>query len=262
MTTEPRRLPNQLLKDQVAIVTGASQGIGQAIALGLAGEGMGVMVVDKQNEAGCEETVRRIVEGCAAASYLLADVSNAAQVAGLFHEVLKRFGRLDLLVNNAGMQIKESFLDASEENWDRVMAVNLKSVFLCSQQAARMMIERRTRGKIINIASNAAFIYIPGNGPHYHASKAGVLQLTRVMAVELAPFGIHVNAIAPGAVDTAITRDTLADPVKKEQLLRRIPLGTIAQPRDLVGCAIFLASSQSDWMTGEALLIDGGATLW
>lgn len=260
--TEGRRDLRRVLEGRVALVTGGSRGIGQAVALALAAEGACVAAAARNDEQGCQETVRRIVDEGGEAMHVMADASSAAEVDHLVAACVERFGRLDILVNAAGMQPRGSFLEASEQIWDEVMATNLKSTFLCSQRAARRIIEQGTPGAIVNIASHAGLQYIRGMGPHYHASKAAIIHLTRVTAVELAPYGIRVNSIAPGLVETDVTRPILADPVQRERVVGQIPLGRVGQPHEIADAAVFLASPRSSWMTGETMVINGGQSLW
>jgi NAD(P)-dependent dehydrogenase (short-subunit alcohol dehydrogenase family) len=260
--TAPGSTPARPLEGQVALVTGGSRGIGQAIAFAIAAEGAHVVAVARKDEQGCRETVRRVVEAGGAAAYVMADASRSQDVDRMIAETLDRFGHLDILVNTAGMQPRGSFLDTSEENWDEAMATNLKSTFLCSQRAARAMIARGEPGAIVNIASHAGLRYIRGMSPQYHVSKAAIIHLTRCMAVELAPHAIRVNAIAPGIVETDVTRPVLADPARREQLERQIPLGRVGTPADIAETAVFLSSGRAAWMTGETLVVNGGQSLW
>ncbi len=247
------------LENKVVLITGAARGIGLAIAAGMAREGARVMLTDiDARELG---TVReRIQAGGHAAEAFPLDVCDGAAVAGITAEVLRREGRIDVLVNNAGIAAVESFLDTTEERWDAVMAVNLKSVFLCCKAVVPGMIERRS-GKIINVASVAAKV---GGGllgtSAYASSKAGVIGLSKGLARELAPYGINVNTIAPGSITTAITRRFMTRQ-QQEDSVKRIPLGRRGVPEDIVGAAVFLACSESDFMTGATLDINGGTRM-
>ena len=252
----------RLLGGQVAVVTGGSRGIGRAIAQALAAEGAHVVAVAHTDERGCQETVRSVDQQGGKATYMLADVSVGAQVDQLFATILEHLEKVDVLVNCAGIQPRETFLEAAEETWDCVMATNLRSVFLCSQRAARAMVARGGQGAIVSVASHAALTYIRGMSPAYHASKAAIVQMTRYMAVELAPHGIRVNAVAPGLVETEVTHSVLADPAREAMLRSQIPLGRVGQPTDVAGAVVFLASPHAGWMTGETLVINGGQALW
>jgi len=186
------------------------------------------------------------------------DVSVKSQVQRFVESSISGFGKIDILVNSAGVVTRESFIEASEENWDRTFNVNLKGLFLCSQAVARQMI-RQEGGKIISIASAAGRGHTGGLSPGYMASKAGVIMLTRAMAVELAAHNINVNAIGPGLVETPMTEEVTTDPDRRRDLIRRIPLKRLGSPHDIVGTSIFLASTESDYITGQTIFIDGGS---
>ena len=172
-------------------------------------------------------------------------------------ETVNHFRGVDILVNNAGVHKRSPFLDISEEEWDWILDVNLKGSFLCSQRVAREMVRAKKKGKIVNIASIAAEAAI-ANQAHYSAAKAGVYMLTRAMALELAPYGINVNSVGPGPIQTAITRDRFEDPKQLEWLVGNIPLGRVGQPTDIANAVLFLAGPGSDFITGHMLVVDGG----
>jgi 3-oxoacyl-[acyl-carrier protein] reductase len=228
-------------KDRVVVVTGAARGIGAAIAARFADDGATVVGADLEPP----------VHGDARLRYETVDVSASSQVEALFSRVAAAFGRIDVLVNNAGIWFRRPFEEISVDEWDRVLGVNLRSVFLCTQAALAPM---RTAGGgvIINVGSQAGVTVTRGQGAHYHASKAAVSHLTKVLAFELGPVGIRVNCVAPGA--------TPPDPsIMPPQLLAQIPLGRVAVPGDLAGACAFLASPDAAYITGQTLLVNGGA---
>ena len=242
------------LEGRTALVTGAGRGIGRALATGLAEAGADLCLVGRG--AGLEDAaqeIERIGRRAVIVPADLADTSQAARVLTMAEEALSR---IDILVNNAGIIRRAPVLDYTLEDWDVVMDVNLKSVFLLSQAAARGMCERRS-GKIINVASLLSFqggVTVPA----YAASKGAIAQLTKAMANELAPRGVNVNAIAPGYIATANTAALRNDATRHQQILERIPAGHWGEPADLVGAAIFLASAASDYVHGHILVVDGG----
>lgn len=241
----------QRFSSKIVLVTGAAHGIGRAIALRFADEGAQVIVNDV-NDAGVEAAVRQIASNGGSAVAGVADVSNKEQVDRLFDSVLERFGTVDVLVNNAGLiNVERHFLEADEAWWDRVLAVNLKGVFLCSLRAARVM-ARRHRGVIINMSSGGASHAHRGMAA-YDASKGGIEALTRAMALDLAPYGIRVNALVPGAIDTQGM-----NPELKRERGQTVPLGRMGEAEELAGPAAFLASDDASYITGHILRVDGG----
>lgn len=245
------------LNNRVAIVTGSRRGIGRAIALALAGEGASVVVSDVSQDD-CEKVVGEIKAMGRRGLAIKCDVTSSAQVEEMVKRTVAVFGRLDILVNNAGIVTYKPFLELSEEDWDKVLNVNLKGQFLCAQAAAREMAKGRW-GRIINIssiASGGCGIAFP-QVAHYTVSKGGVMALTKALALELAPIGINVNAICPGVIDTDMTKG-IRESGQLEQLLSRIPKGRIGQPEDIASIAVFLASKEADYITGAAIVIDGG----
>ena len=234
------------------MVTGAAQGNGRAFSEAFADEGARVVVVDIQ-KAGAELTAEEIGRGAIA---LAADVSSAADAVRIVEDTVSLFGRVDVFVNNAGVIGRLNFLDISEAEWDRVMNVNLKGTFLCGQAAARQMVAQGS-GSIINIASVNAESLNPTT-VHYCVSKGAIQTLTKGMALALARRGVRVNAIGPGAVYTELSRERLDEAEVLRATLARIPLGRIAQPSDLKGAAVFLASDESAYVTGITLYVDGG----
>ncbi len=242
------------LSGKVAIVTGSSTGLGAGMALGLAEAGadiVGVYNHDAPDNATQIEGLGRRFLG------IQADLSTTGPVAAILTKAVEAFGQVDILVNNAGIIRREKALDFSEENWDDVMNVNLKSLFFLSQAAARQFVKQGSGGKIINIASMLSFqggILVPS----YTASKSGVLGLTRLLACEWAPHGINVNAIAPGYMATRNTQPIQDDPVRNEQILARLPAGRWGKPEDMKGVVVFLASDASAYMQGHTIAVDGG----
>jgi NAD(P)-dependent dehydrogenase (short-subunit alcohol dehydrogenase family) len=241
---------------KVAFVTGAASGNGRAIALLLAREGADVIVTDV-NLQGVKETADMLEKLGRRAMAVDMDVTSASQINRVIRKSMEEFGKIDILVNNAGVIIHRPFLEMQEEIWDKVLDVNLKGVFLCSQAVAREMVKRNQGGKIINISSIAYWLAYPG-ACHYSASKGGVVQLTKSMAVELAPYKINVNSVAPGTIDTPMTEKALSTPEARAAEMSHIPWGAIGKPIDVAYAALFLASSESDYITGTTLVVDGG----
>ena len=243
------------LKGRVALVTGAQQGIGKAMALAFAREGADVVVNYLDDAGGAEQVATQARKSGVRAVVAQADVARVDQGQALVARAVQEFGGLDVLVNNAGVYPRSPFLDLSEREWDHVLDVNLKGSCFCAQAAARAMIAGGRRGSIINLSSSS--VRGQPRGVHYTASKGGIITMTRTMALELAPHGIRVNAIAPGTTDTAQPRGGMSE----EELVafaRQIPLGRIAQPDDIASVAVFLASEESRHMTGQTLHVNGG----
>jgi NAD(P)-dependent dehydrogenase (short-subunit alcohol dehydrogenase family) len=240
------------LERKIALVTGAAQGIGAAIALELAGQGATVVCSDVELPAA---TAERIRAGGGASHTLTLDVSSAADV-GAAVEFLAAIGGVDVLVNNAGVFPRSHALELEEAVWDRVLDVNLKGTFLCSQAVARQMVEQSRGGRIVNITSGAAFVPTPSS-VHYAASKAGVVAVTRVLALELAPAAITVNAVAPGLTDTAQPRSFYSDE-DLQAIATRIPLGRIARAGEIAPTVAFLCSDEAAYITGQTVHVNGG----
>lgn len=241
----------QRFSNKVVIVTGAAHGIGRAIARRFAQEGAHVIINDV-NQAAVETVVKEITASGGSALAGVADVSNKGAVDALFDTVLERFGTVDVLVNNAGLiDVERHFLEADEAWWDRVIAVNLKGVFLCSLRAAHVMARKR-RGVIINMSSGGATHSHRGMAA-YDASKGGIEALTRAMALDLAPYGIRVNALIPGSIDT----QGMPPEIKRERG-QTVPLGRVGEPEELAGPAAFLASDDASYITGHTFAVDGG----
>lgn len=240
------------LADKVAIVTGATQGIGLACAQRLVRDGAKVMLVDiKADGAGMAASLGD------AARFFEADVSQKADVDAMMAEAMRQFGRVDILVNNAGVTHAADFLDLAEEDFDRVLRVNLKSMFLCGQAVAREMV-RQGAGCIINMSSVNSTLAIPNQVP-YVVSKGGVNQLTHVMALSLAQHGIRVNGVAPGTILTELAKKAvLGSPEARRTILSRTPMGRCGEPEEVASVVAFLASDDASYMTGETLFVDGG----
>jgi L-rhamnose 1-dehydrogenase len=247
------------LKDKVAIVTGATRGIGRAIAVRFGQEGASVVVVGRDEAMG-RETVRLVGAAGGQAIFVPTDVSDSAQVQDMVDTVVDRWGRIDILVNNAAICPFEDFLEMSESLWDQVLDVNLKGYFLCSQAVARVMIEQGIKGRIIAVSSISAE-FGGSQQAHYCASKAGINLLMKSMAISLGPRGITCNAVLPGTVETDINREALSDPEVRDYWLKRGPIGGLGQPEDIAGPVLFFASDDSAWCTGSMLVVDGGTSV-
>src|ERR1700730_12126324 len=242
------------LDQKVAIVTGSDSGIGRAIAIQFAQEGATVVInyAHAQDKA---EQVREIIEqNNGKALVIQADVSQYQQAMGLIQQTVEHFNRLDIMVNNAGIEIHNAFLDVTEEQWDRVLSVDLKGAFFCAQAAAREMVKRKTAGRIINISSVHEDLAMPQNAP-YCCAKGGIRMMTRTICLELAPYNITVNNIAPGAIDTPIDADVKASPEKMAALLKEIPQHRMGQPEEVAKLALFLASDAAAYVTGSTYII-------
>lgn len=248
------------LDQKVAIVTGSDSGIGRAIAIQFAREGAAVIVNYAHAKDKAQEVLQSIEQNNGKAIVIQADVSQYQQAMGLIQQTVEHFHRLDILVNNAGMEIHSPFVEVTEEQFDRVLSVDLKGTFFCAQAAAREMVKRKTAGRIINISSVHEDIPMPQNVP-YCCAKGGMRMLTRTICLELAPNNITVNNIAPGAVHTPIDADVEADPEKMAALLMEIPLNRMGQPEEIARLAVYLASDAAAYITGSTYIIDGGLSV-
>ncbi len=248
------------LEGKVALVTGASRGIGRASALALAREGAAVAVNYVRDAAGAADTAARVRALGRQALVVRADVTQRAQVEAMVAEIVAALGHLDILVCNAGVLTRTPFLELSDAEWRRVIDTNLTGPFVVGQIVARQMVKQGGGGKIVNVTSEVAERALAGLS-HYCASKGGLRQLTRTMGVELAPYGINVNAVAPGLTETDINRERLAQPEFLQPRLARIPLGRVNQPEDIAGAVVFLASAAADKLVGATIAVDGGSTI-
>ena len=243
------------LEGKVAVVTGAARGIGAACARRFAAEGAAVVIGDILEEQG-EATAQSIRETGGTAAFVACDTGDGLQARALIAETVSRHGRIDVLVNNAGIFTIADFLDVTEEDFDRVLRVNLRGYFLVGQAAARVMADAGS-GSIINMSSVNAVMAIESIAA-YVVSKGGVNQLTSVMALALAPKGIRVNAIGPGTILTEMAGAMMTDEVARRRILSRTPMGRVGQPEEIAGIAVFLASDDSSYVTGQVIYADGG----
>jgi 3-oxoacyl-[acyl-carrier protein] reductase len=247
------------LKDKVAIVTGAAKGLGRVFAIGMAKEGAKIMAVTRKDLDNLDKTVKEIEKLGGVAKSLQADVSIEKDAIRIAEETMKAFGRIDILVNCAAIYdglVRKSFTEIDPKEWDQVMAVNVKGPWLCTRAVFPHM-KQQGKGKIVNLSSEVFFTGSHGF-IHYVSSKGGVIGLTRALAIELGPANININAVAPGFTDTEASR-SIAD-VKKYDV-SRTPLRRLEEPNDLLGAVIFLASDDSDFITGQTLLVDGGRAM-
>jgi NAD(P)-dependent dehydrogenase (short-subunit alcohol dehydrogenase family) len=245
------------LADKVALVTGAAQGIGLACAQAFAREGAQVFITDVNDDAGRREVLRLRSEGLTT-SFAACDVSRKDQVDAAIRAAVNEFGRIDILVANAGIVHAAEFLDLEEADFDRVLAVNLKGIFLAGQAAARQMVQQGGGGSIVNMSSVNAVMAIPNQVP-YVVSKGAINQLTKVMALALAPHRIRVNGIGPGTILTDLARKAvLGNKEAERKILSRTPLGRMGDPEEIAQVAVFLASDESSYVTGQTIYADGG----
>ena len=247
------------LEGKVALVTGSSQGIGQGIAVGLAQEGAHVIInyrsaTDAPKET--EDAIRALGRDSISCQ---ADVTKLDEVQAMVDAGMKRFGQIDILVNNAGIEKHADFWEVTEHDYDLVMDVNLKGSFFTAQAVVRTMMAKKVPGRIINISSVHEDLPFP-HFTAYCASKGGMKMMMRNLAIELAPYGITVNNIAPGAIETPINTKLLNDPEKLKALLENIPLARLGKPKDVSGVAVFLASADAGYITGATIFVDGGLT--
>lgn len=245
------------LRDRVVLITGASLGLGAEIAVEAAREGADVIINYVSHRSEADQVLSQVQKAGRRGIVVQADVGVKAQVDVLVATGIDAFGKIDVLVNNAGIALWKPFLELDEGNWDRTLQTNLKSVFLCSQAVARHLITRKMPGSIVNVSSIAAAGALDCLVP-YCASKGGMLLITKAMATELAPHNIRVNSVAPGTID--IARNRLTDPNYPEDWLPFIPMGRVGVPSDVAKPVIFLASDEAAYVTGQTFWVDGGET--
>jgi NAD(P)-dependent dehydrogenase (short-subunit alcohol dehydrogenase family) len=249
--------PTPGLAGKVALVTGASRGIGAAAARALAEAGCDVVLASRE-KAALEAVASRIQALGRKTLVHPVDLQRVEAIPALFEHALATFGRLDVLVNNAGTNVRRPAVEFTGADWDTVVNLNLRAAFFCAQAAGRIMVPRRS-GKVVNVASIAARVGLP-TGAIYAASKGGLAAFTRTLAVEWAPHNVQVNAVGPGYIRTALTEPLFANPDWVERVTRRIPTARTGEVADLVGTILFLASPASDYLTGQTLFVDGGWT--
>lgn len=250
------------LEGKSAIITGAATGIGLGIATTFARQGAAVAIdYIRGQEDVANQAVNELKSHGGQAMAIEANISDPQQVQGLIDQTVKAFGKLDIFVNNAGIETKMPFVDTPLEVWERTLAVNLTGPFLCSQAAARQMIKQGNGGRIINISSVHEDLPMPTNAP-YCATKGGLRMLMRTLCLELAPHRITVNNIGPGAIDTPMDAPLKAHPQEMEELLSHIPLHRMGQPEEIGACAAFIASDDAAYVTGSTYFVDGGMLRW
>ena len=251
-------MTNFSLAGKIALVTGGRQGIGETLSLAFAEAGADLALCDLVDDGKLEAVAGEVQKmGRRAFTVAKVDTSRKEDVDRMVQKVIDHYGRIDILLNNAGIIIKSPILDVAEKDWDRLFAVDLKGYFLCAQAVGKRMIERK-KGVIINLASQWAYKTAPGFGA-YSIAKAGVVMLTRVLAREWGKFGIRANTLAPAMVITDFSKDTWTNPAALKQIEASLPLGRAAETKDLVGAALLLASDASSYVTGHTLVLDGGA---
>ncbi|GAA4701845.1 glucose 1-dehydrogenase [Brevibacillus fulvus] len=247
------------LTGKTAVITGAGRGIGRALARGLAEAGAQVAVVSR-SQAQLDELVQEIEQAGGRAFAIAADITESGAPEQVVQATIEQFGGLHILVNNAGMNIRSKALDVTEEEWDRITALDLKAAFFMAQAAGKVMCEQKY-GRIVNIASVGGLVALR-TGVVYAASKAGVIQMTRVLALEWSKFGVCVNTIAPWYFRTPLTETLLNDPAYLQDILNRTPMGRIGELEDLIGPAIFLASDAAAYISGQTIAVDGGMSVY
>ncbi len=247
------------LKDKVAFITGANSGIGKAIAERFAAEGAHVAVNYLPGGTRDADATTEVATFGTTGIAVAGDVSKREDVERMMAEVVAKFGRIDIAVNNAGIEIKKPFLAVTDDEWNRVIGVNLFGAFLVHQTAARQLVKQGQGGKLINISSVHEDIPFP-EYTAYCASKGGIRMMMRNLAMELAPYKINVNNIAPGAIATPINQSVLDDPIASKNAISEIPWGRFGRPEEVASVAVFLASSESDYVTGSTYYVDGGLT--
>lgn len=248
------------LENKVAIVTGGSGGIGQALCERLAKDGAKIVINYRSSEDEAEETKEKVEQVGSEALIVQADLSKVDQINHLVQETINHFGKIDILVNNAGLEKHDDFWDVTESDYDLVLNVNLKAVFFATQAVVKHFRETNNKGRIINISSVHEELPFP-HFTSYCASKGGMKMITRNLAVELGPIGITINNVAPGAIATPINQGLLDDPEQLKKVTNNIPLGRMGEPEDVAGIVAFLASDEAKYITGATFYVDGGL-LW
>lgn len=258
----------QRLKGQAALITGASSGIGQAIAVAMAKEGAVIGINYSSSDDGAKETLKQVEEAGSKGLIIQADVSDPKSVEEMFTKFISHFGTIDILITNAGIQKDASFLDMSFEDWQKVLSINLSGQFLCAQYAAKEFMKRgvveeksKAAGKIICMSSVHDIIPWAGH-INYATAKGGVLMMMKTMAQELAHHKIRVNALSPGAIKTPINEEVWKDKEKLDELLKVIPYQRLGETKDIGDAAVWLASDEADYINGQTIYIDGGMTLF
>lgn len=247
------------LEGKVAIVTGSDRGIGKGIAIALAKEGCKIAINTYRENEDAKKAVEEIKKLGSDAIFVKANVTREVDIKNLVDETVRKFGKLDIMANNAGILVSGSVTELSEKDWDRQMEVNLKGVFLCMKYALQQMLKQGNGGRIINISSIAGIVGFPGISA-YCASKGGVTELTREAALDYAKYNITVNAIDPGVIVTDMTKPMLNDEKTKQMLMENTPVGRFGKPEDIGNAAVFLALDESGFITGHNLVVDGGWT--
>jgi glucose 1-dehydrogenase len=248
------------LEGKVALVTGSSQGIGQGVAIRLAQEGASVIINYHSNPQGAADTLQQVEAAGSQGLIVQADLGQLPEIDSLIQQGVAKFGRIDILVNNAGLEKNAPFWEVLEADFDLVLHVNLKGVFFTTQAFVKHLMARNAPGRVINMSSVHEELPFP-HFASYCASKGGLKMLCRNLAIELAPYNITVNNVAPGAIETPINTKLLNDKVKLAALLGNIPLGRLGKPADVSGAVVYLASADADYVTGTTLFVDGGL-LW
>jgi glucose 1-dehydrogenase len=248
------------LEGKIALVTGSSQGIGQGVAVRLAQEGAKIIVNYHSHPEGAEDTLQQIRDAGSDGIAVMADLGQTSEIDSLIQQSLAKYGQIDILVNNAGLEKRASFWEVTESDYDLVLHVNLKGVFFTTQAFVKQLMARNAPGRVINMSSVHEELPFP-HFASYCASKGGLKMLCRNLAIELAPYNITVNNVAPGAIETPINAKLLNDKAKLAELLSNIPLRRLGKPADVSGAVAFLASSDADYITGTTMIVDGGL-LW
>jgi NAD(P)-dependent dehydrogenase (short-subunit alcohol dehydrogenase family) len=250
-------MPSMSLKDKVAIVTGSTKGIGNGIAFGLAQAGANIVVVSR-NQDDCNRVAGEIAQLGVQTLPVAADVTKMEAITNLVERTLDKFGRIDILINNAGTALTKRAEEITESDWDRVVDVDLKGVFFCAQAVGKQMIKQK-RGKIVNVASMLGLVGDRQVLP-YCVSKGGVIQMTKALALEWARYDIQVNSLCPGYVITPMNEADLRNEKISAHITRKIPMRRLGEVEDMVGAAVFLSSEAANYMTGQSIVVDGGWT--